>query len=112
MDQPTYSFVYDRKTADQGFHGIGVTKLVLSLLAGIRPFQTWENCLVYEGQSPHGAATVCIGMQGPGADTLQLQLVEAFENQGVQVIEVYEGGPPPTNEIAVAVNGTWSEPSV
>lgn len=110
MSEPLYSFVYDRSTADAAFHGIAIRELMLSLLAGIRPQEAWDGTTVFEGESPIDGPTACIGISGPGADALQLQLIEALERQGVRVLEVYEGGPPPRTLIATARRGQWTTP--
>lgn len=111
MTAPTYSFVYDRATTDIAFPGVDARDLVLSLLAAFTPELEWDGCLVYEGESPLGAGTVCIGTSGPGADLLQLRLLAALENQGVGAIEVFEGGPDATSPIARAEKGEWVSPS-
>ena len=111
MTEPSYSFVYDRTTADTAFPGIATADLVLSLLAGFTPELEWDSCLVFEGESPLEAGTVCIGTSGPGADALQLRLLDAFERQGVCAIEVFEGGPVPRSPIARVENGRWVNPS-
>jgi hypothetical protein len=111
MSEPkVYSFVYDRATADAAFHGIGITELMLSVLAGITPEESWESTLVFEGASPVESPSVCIGTHGPGADQLQLRLLEALERHGIRILEVYEGGPEPRQEIAVARGGSWATP--
>jgi hypothetical protein len=110
MTEPTYSFVYDRASADAAFHGIGIRELVLSLLAGLTPDAECDGCLVYEGESPLEPGTVCIGISGPGADALQLRLVEGLERQGVGIIKVYEGGPEVRMPIARAREGVWATP--
>jgi len=38
MADPTYSFVYDRQSADVAFHGIAARELALSVLAGRKCF--------------------------------------------------------------------------
>jgi len=111
MTEPTYSFVYDRTATDSAFPGIATSDLVLSLLAGLTPELEWETCLVFEGESPLDAGTVCIGTSGPGAGAFQLRLLDAFERQGVCAIEVFEGGPEPTSPIARVENGQWVNPS-
>jgi hypothetical protein len=110
MSDPTYSFVYDRQSADQAFHGIAPRELMLSILAGLTPQPPWDGCLVYQGDSPLEGATVCIGTRGPGANDVQLGILEGFERLGVQVVEVYEGGPDVTEPIARARDGRWSTP--
>jgi hypothetical protein len=110
MNGNTYSFVYDRNSADAAFHGIAARELTLSVLAGLPPEPAWDGCLVYQGPSPLGGATVCIVTRGPGADELQLRLVEAFERQAIPVLEVYEGGPEVAKPIAAARAGRWSIP--
>lgn len=110
MTDPTFSFVYDRRTADAAFHGIATRELLLSVLAGLPPDPAWDGCLVYQGPSPLAGSTVCIGTRGHGADGLQLRLVEALERQGIPVLEVYEGGPEATAEIAAARDGRWATP--
>lgn len=111
MTDPTYSFVFDRALTDTAFPGIEVRNLVLSLLAAFTPELEWDGCLVYEGESPLGAGSACIGTTGPGADLLQLRLLAAFENQGVGALEVFEGGPEVTSPIASAKSGQWVSPS-
>ena len=111
MTEPTYSFVYDRTKADTAFPGISTSDLVLSLLARFTPELEWESCLVFEGESPFEEGTVCIGTSGPGADALQLRLLDAFERQGVCAIEVFEGGPEARSPIARVENGRWVNPS-
>jgi hypothetical protein len=111
MTDTTYSFVYDRPSADAAFHGIAARELALSILAGLPPEPGWEGCLVYQGASPLEGATVCIATRGPGADALQLRLIEALERQNVWVLQVYEGGPEITQAIAVARDQVWSTPS-
>ena len=106
----TYSFVYDRRSADTAFHGIAPEQLALSILAGIPPERQWEGCLVYLGPSPVDETTVCIATRGPGAGEVQLHLIEAFERQGVRILEVYEGGPEVSNRVAIARGGRWSLP--
>jgi hypothetical protein len=110
MIEKTYSFVYDRAVADAAFHGIAVSELMLALLATITPEPDLEGCLVYQGDSPLEAGTVCIGTKGPGADTLQLRLLESLERQGVATLGVFEGGPEVQIPIATAREGRWSIP--
>lgn len=110
MADDSYSFVYDRQSADAAFHGVAARELSLSILAGLPPQPGWEGCLVYQGESPIEGATVCIGTLGNGAADLQLRLIEAFERQGIPILEVYEGGPGPGQAIAVARSGRWSAP--
>lgn len=111
MTESTYSFVFDRTTADTVFPGISASNLVLSLLAGLTPEMGWEGCLVFEGESPFGTGTVCIGTSGPCADSLQLYLLAALERHGIGAIEVFEGGPEVRSPIAAAGNGQWVKPS-
>ena len=111
MTEPTYSFIYDRTTADSSFPGIADGDLVLSLLAGFTPDLEWESCLVFEGESPLEAGTVCIGTSGSGAGALQLRLLDAFERQGICAIEVFEGGPVLMSPIERVENGQWVRPS-
>lgn len=110
MIKTTFSFVYDRGSADAAFHGIAADRLVLSLLAGIPAEPAWEGCAMAIGHSPLAADTVCVVTTGPGAGELQLRLVEAFERQGVDVVAVYEGGPAGGTPLATANAGRWVEP--
>ena len=110
MADATYSFVYDRTSADAAFHGIATRELALSVLAGLPPQPEWEGCIVYHGESPVEGATVCLGTRGPGADEVQLRILDAFERLGVRVLEVYEGGPEEGQSIATACSGRWSVP--
>jgi hypothetical protein len=107
---PTYSFAYHRESANAAFPGIGTQELVLSLLAGIAPEPEWSGCLVFEGDSPLEPGTVCVATSGPGADALQLRLVEAFERTGITVVAVYEGGPAPRLLLARVTGGVWDSP--
>ncbi len=79
MTETTYSFVYDRRTADEAFHGIATRELALSVLAGAPPRADWDGCLVHQGTSPIDGPNVCLAARGPGADEVQLHLLEAFE---------------------------------
>jgi len=110
MNETTYSFVYDRRTADVAFHGIATRELALSVLAGMPPKTEWEGCLVYQGTSPMDGPTVCLATRGSGADEVQLRLLEAFERNGIRIIEVYEGGPDVGQAIATARDGRWTTP--
>jgi hypothetical protein len=110
MSEITFSFVYDRQSADTAFHGIAPRELALSVLAGLPPQPGWEGCLVYQGESPLEGATVCLVTRGPGADQVQLWILEAFERQGVRILGVYEGGPEVGQTIAAARDGRWSVP--
>lgn len=110
MADPTFSFVYDRLSADTAFHGIAARDLALSVLACLPPQPEWEGCLVYQGESPLQGATVCISTRGPGADQVQLRVIDAFELQGVRILGVYEGGPDVAQAIATARDGRWSLP--
>ena len=107
MSDTTYSFVYDRSSADLAFHGIAVRELTLSILAAIPPESNWDGCVVYRGPSPLDGADICLATQGPAADTIQLRLIEALEQQGVRILQVYEGGPeitePMMNAVEVAI---------
>ena len=108
--ETTYSFVYERESADTAFHGIAARELTLSMLAAIPPVPEWEECLVYLGASPIEGSTVCVATRGPGADAVQLSLIEAFERQGVRILEVFEGGPEVATPVATALGGRWSRP--
>jgi hypothetical protein len=110
MNESVFSFVYDRQSADRAFYGIAPRELTLSILAGMQPLAQWEGCTVYRGPSPLAGGTVCIGISGPGADEVQLRLIEGFERQAVSVLQVYEGGPEATETIAAVRAGRWSAP--
>jgi len=110
MTGTTYSFVYDSESATEAFKGIGPRDLVLAVLASSSPSQDWEGCLVYRGTSPSGGGTVCLGTDGPCADQAQRLLIEAFERQGIAVLQVYEGGPGVDEPIAQAESGRWVTP--
>jgi hypothetical protein len=80
-----------------------------AILATVTPEAQWEGCLVYEGVTPlEEVRTVCIGIQGPDADKVQERLVEAFEKQGVPVLQIYEGGPEVSERIAVVSGQKWA----
>lgn len=108
MSDDTYSFVYDRPSANSAFKQIGKREVALAILATIVPEEAWEGCLVYEGPTPlEEVATVCIGTRGPGADKVQEKLIEGFEKAGVTVLEVYEGGPEVREPIGRAQSQQW-----
>lgn len=112
MSGPTYSFVFDRKSAGEVFKQVSERQIVLAVLAGIAPDPGWEGCLVYVGQPPNDrAGQVCIGIQGPAADTVQQRLVEGLERIGIAVLEIYEGGPEPSQAVATASGGKWVTPA-
>jgi hypothetical protein len=112
MDQEnTYSFVYDRAAAAEVFQEIGTQGLVMAVLARIMPEPGWEGCLVYKGAAPEDSArTVCIGMTGPSAMQVQEKVVQVFEESGIPVPAIYEGGPEPQLELAKVADGKWSSP--
>ena len=108
MPETTYSFVYDRSSADREFRCIVPRALILAILAGIPPQSSWDGCLVYSGTSPiEGSDTVCIGTTGPAADTVQERIIEALERQGIRILQVYEGGPEVAEALARASAGKW-----
>ncbi len=108
MSDDTYSFVYDRPSANAAFKQIGKREVALAILATITPEPSWEGCLVYEGPTPlEEVATVCIGTRGPGADQVQEKLITAFEKAGVTVLEVYEGGPEVREPLGRAQGQQW-----
>jgi hypothetical protein len=108
MSEVTYSFVFDRQAANNVFRQVGKRELMLAILATVTPETQWEGCLVYEGETPlEEVRTVCIGIQGPSAEKVQERLVEAFEKQGVQVLQIYEGGPDVRERIAVVSGQKW-----
>jgi hypothetical protein len=110
MSDVTYSFVYDRASADTAFHGIAARELVLSVLAAMPPESSWEGCNVYRGSNPIDETNICLATQGPAADQVQLRLIEALERQGIGILQVYEGGPEIIEAIATARDGKWSIP--
>jgi hypothetical protein len=110
MSDATYSFVYDRASADAAFHGIAARELVLSILAAMTPESSWEGCLVYRGSNPIDETNICLATQGPAADEVQIRLIEALERQGIVVLQVYEGGPEIIEPIATARDEKWSVP--
>ncbi|MGD8440911.1 MAG: hypothetical protein PVG53_10265 [Holophagae bacterium] len=110
-DTNTYSFVYDRAAAAEIFQEIGTQGLLMAMLARILPEPEWEGCLVYKGAAPDDSARmVCIGMTGPSAMAIQERVVQVFEETGIPVPAIYEGGPEPQLELARVVDGTWSSP--
>ena len=109
MPESTYSFVFDRPTANQAFKQIGKRELMLAILATVIPEASWEGCVVYEGETPlEEVRTVCIGILGPAADKVQERLVEAFEKQNVTVLQLYEGGPEIRERFGVVTDGKWA----
>lgn len=110
MSEPVYSLVFDRSEALKSYPQIGKYELVLGILASIPPEPKWEGCLVYEGRTPmEETRTVCIGIQGPMADKIQERLVEGFEQKGIPILQVYEGGPEVQQVYARTEGGKWVE---
>jgi len=108
MSESVYSFVFDRGEALKAFPQTGKYDLILGVLASMPPEAEWEGCVVYEGKSPmEGLQTVCIGIEGALADQVQEKLVEGFEQRGVPVLRVYEGGPEIQDVYAKVENQTW-----
>lgn len=110
MSDASYSFTYDRPSAAAQFHGIDDRRLLLSLLAGIAVAPAWDGCSVLLGDGPGEPDTTCVVTSGPGADEVQLRLIDAFERQRVRVVAVYEGGPADGAPVAVARGGGWAAP--
>jgi hypothetical protein len=112
MFDSTYSLVFDRKSAARAFKQVGAREIMLAVLAGIPPEAAWDGCLVYVGEpTVEQAGQACIGIRGPAADTVQQRLVEGLEKIGIKIIELYEGGPEPSEPIATASGGKWSAPA-
>ena len=110
-DHPVFSFVFDRGAAWRQFLQIAPRDVVLAVLARLPPEPAWDGCLVYEGPSPDGhAGEVCVGIVGPAADGLQESLVAAFEELGIPVPQIWEGGPEVRDRIATVRNGVWASP--
>jgi len=108
MSESVYSFVFDRGEALKAFPQTGKYDLILGVLASMPPKEEWEGCTVYEGMSPmKQLQTVCIGIQGASADQVQEKLIEGFEQKGVPVLQVYEGGPEIQEVYAKVENETW-----
>ncbi len=108
MAEELFSFVYDALEARKLFPRIGKQDMVLAILGGIKAEPAYEACLIYEGPPPQGDGTaVCIVTSGPGAAPLQEKLVEAFEQKGIAILGVFEGGPPARLNIARADGGRW-----
>ena len=108
-DATLFSFAFDRGAAWRQFLQVSARDVVLAVLARVPPAPEWEGCLVYEGPSPDGQeGTVCVGLTGPAADAVQEALVMAFEELGIPVPAIWEGGPAPRDRIAVVRGGVWS----
>jgi hypothetical protein len=108
MIDDAFSFVFDREGARAALPRVGTEGLVVAALARIPPADGWEGCIVYTGETPlDPAATACVGTRGPGADEVQVSLVEQFEALQIPVLAVYEGGPEQLKEIARAEEGRW-----
>ena len=111
MSEPIFSFVFDRKKALLAYPKTGKYDLVLGILASIQPEAGWEGCVVYDGLSPmEEPRTACIGVRGAAADRVQERLVEGFEQKGVDILQVYEGGPDVREMFATVEGGTWVSP--
>jgi hypothetical protein len=108
MSDKIFSLVYDRKRASEAYQQVDERQIVLAILAGIVPQPSWNGSLVYVGDPPdEQRQNVCIAIRGPEAETIQERLVEGFEKAGIEVLQIYEGGPEPTYTIAKASDGKW-----
>jgi hypothetical protein len=108
MPEETYSFVFDKRVASRVFRNVGTREIVLAILAAAGPKPGWNGCVVYEGESPLCEAdTVCVGTRGDSADEVQQWLVERFEEYGIPVFHLYEGGPEVAEVLATASGGRW-----
>jgi len=107
MTDVTYSLVIALEDVKKAFPGTDQRGLVMGLLARAAPKPNWDDCVVYQGQSPSGPGTMCVGMTGPAADEVQQLLVESFEQLGIRVLQVYEGGPELDTPFARAEAGRW-----
>jgi len=111
MSESVYSFVFDRQKALLAYPKTGKYDLVLGILASIQPEAEWEGCIVYDGISPlEEPRTACIAVRGTAADKVQESLVEGFEQKGVPILQVYEGGPDVREMFATVESGTWVAP--
>ncbi len=108
MSDKIYSLVYDRKRASEAYQQVDERQIVLAILAGVAPEPSWNESLVYVGDPPdEQRQNVCVAVRGPEAEIIQQRLVEGFEKAGIEVLQIYEGGPEPTTPIAKASEGKW-----
>ncbi len=107
MADDDYSFTFERASARAAFPRTGIDAVILALLAGIQPEEGWDGCVVYLGPSPGGESEGCVGTRGPCAESAQQRLVEACERMGIEVKQLYEGGPEPDATLARADGGRW-----
>jgi hypothetical protein len=111
MDHPVYSIVFDKRQADRELTPLSIDRMVLALLARQPPEAAWNECLVYEGETPSDPSTTkCVAMTGPCADRVQERLVETIESLNIPVLGVYDGGPEVRMKIARVKDGRWGEP--
>jgi hypothetical protein len=111
MSDPVYSIVFDKRQADEELTPLSVDRMVLALLARRPPKAEWNDCLVYEGETPSDASTTkCVAMTGPHADQVQERLVETMESLNIPVLGVYDGGPDVRIKITRVWDGAWGEP--
>ncbi len=105
-----FSFVFDRRAAGRVLTPLPVRDLVMALLVRRAPEASWEGTEVYTGDSPlDPQTTCCLATRGQAAEAVQLRLLETMEELGIPVLEVYEGGPAPTELLAVVRDGRWHE---
>jgi hypothetical protein len=104
----TYSFVFTRSSAEAAFPKSPPDRVIVAVLAGIRPGEGAEGCRVFLGQAPEDPeGTVCLGTDGPGADLVQRAIVERLEAMGVEIPAIYDGGPEPETVVAEWQGGRW-----
>jgi len=108
MSDKIFSLVYDRKRADEAYQRIDARQIVLAILAGVVPEPPWNGNVVYVGDPPDDQRqNVCVAVRGGEAEIIQQRLVEGFEKSGIEVLQIYEGGPEPSDTIAKALDGKW-----
>jgi hypothetical protein len=105
----TRCFLFSRDAAAEAFPGIAHWRVILAVLATVRPEERWEGCLVFEVDPPPadpGSSCVCVS--GPGAQEASDRLIEALRVAGVPTQGTLVGEVEPIGAPVEASNRSWS----
>jgi hypothetical protein len=77
--------IFELDAARNVFHGVAPARLVLAILATIKPPAEWTGCRVLLEATNEAAGEACVRAAGPGASEVRTGLAEAFRRAGIPV---------------------------
>ena len=106
---PGFSFALD--AARDVFPGVKPGRLVLALLATIRPVPEWNGCRIFvDDQYANDDDTIGVQVDGRAAASVREHLATAFRNAGIPVHEAMVDLAAGSDEaLAEARDGRWIE---